>query len=270
MSSEGSEGGVGAYGMQGSGWRHGVLLGALVLVGTMALLSMVAPQAQAQDQSRKAPETAAELRARLAELEPRLAALSDRRDIRDTSMRYVRGADRHDKDLVRSAFWPEATISYGKPMPVDEFVAWDESRLAAYAVHQHHITGQTVEIDGNTAHVESYVISFFVPRDKQKDGAGNATPGRALISEKSLIGSGRYIERWEKRNGEWKIVVREYVEDLGLQGETIDNCGTRVCLGTWDRNDPSYMRPLQPMTAEERRKRGEAGKKPTSPQGSGK
>jgi hypothetical protein len=263
MSNERSVGRVGIFGMQGSGWRPAAMLTALVLSGMTS-----APQAQ--EQSRKAPETAAELRARLAELEPRLASLSDRRDIRDTSMRYVRGADRHDKDLVRSAFWPEATISYGKPMPLDEFVAWDEGRLAAYAVHQHHITGQTVEIDGNTAHVESYVISFFVPRDRQKDGAGTATPGRALTSEKSLIGSGRYIERWEKRNGEWKIVVREYVEDLGLQGETIDNCGTRVCLGTWDRNDPSYLRPLQPMTAEERRKRGEAGKKPTSPQGSGK
>jgi hypothetical protein len=263
MSSEGSVSRVGAFRTLGSAWRPSAVLGALVMLGLMG-----APQAQ--EQSRKAPETAAELRARLAELEPRLASLSDRRDIRDTSMRYTRGADRHDKELVRSAFWPEATVSYGKPMPVDEFVTWDENRLAAYAVHQHHITGQTVEIDGNTAHVESYVISFLVPRDKQKDGVGDATPGRALTSEKSHIGSGRYVERWEKRDGEWKIVVREYVEDLGLQGDTIDNCGTRVCLGTWDRNDPSYMRPLQPMTAEERRKRGEAGKKPTSPRSGGK
>jgi|GEM_PF-163827 len=259
--------GGGRFGAVRSAWRPGVAAAALVLLGMMR-----APEAQdgaAAQATRADPRSPAELRARLAELEPRLAYLSDRRDILDALMRYTRGADRHDKDLVRSAFWPEATISHGKPMPLDEFVTWDDSRLAGYAAHQHHVTGQTVDIDGNTAHVESYVVYFLVPRDRRADGVGAATPGRSLTSEKSLVGSGRYVERWEKRNGEWKILVREYVEDLTLKGETVDYCSTRVCLGSWDRNDPSYLRPLQALTEEQRRARGEASRKPTSPQGGG-
>lgn len=240
------------------------LTGAAVAV--LGVMSMHAPNAQEAAGDAESP---AALRARLAALEPRLAYLNDRRDIFEASKRYTRGADRHDKDLVRTAFWPEATVSYGTPMKLDEFVTWDDSRLAAYAGHQHHITGQTIDIDGTTAHVESYVITFLVPRDKRADGVGPATPGRALTSQKSLVGSGRFIERWEKREGEWKILVREYVEDLTLQGETVDTCGTRGCLGTWDRNDPSYLRPFNTLAPEERKARSEAGKKTTSP-GAGK
>jgi hypothetical protein len=130
------------------GWSAAASVGALLLGAFVQ-----APHAQqSAEGGSESPET---LRARLAALEPRLAYLSDRRDIFEASKRYTRGADRHDKDLVRSAFWPEATVSYEKPMKLDEFVTWDESRLAGYAAHQHHITGQTIEIDGTTAHDES-------------------------------------------------------------------------------------------------------------------
>jgi hypothetical protein len=186
------------------------------------------------------------LQARMSKLDPRVAHIRDRREIFDASQRYMRGADRHDKELARSAFWPEATISFGTPMSRDEFIDWDERRLAAYAAHQHHITGQTIEVSGDTAHVESYVISFLVPRDTSADKPGVTAPGRALTSEKTRVGSGRFIDRWERRDNEWRIVVREYVEDLALLGDTVDYCGTRRCLGTWDRNDPSYARPLLP------------------------
>ncbi|MEJ1962277.1 MAG: nuclear transport factor 2 family protein [Gammaproteobacteria bacterium] len=237
-----------------AGWG-GWVLGAcaLAVLGSQAL--------EAQQQSAGATETIASLQARLAALAPQVAYLKDRRDIFDAMKRYTRGADRHDKDLVRGAFWPEATISIDKPMTVDEYVDSEERLLATYAAHQHHITGQTIDIQGNTAHVESYVIYFLVPRDSRGDTPGTATPGHALTSAKSTVGSGRYIERWEKRNGEWKILVRNFVEDLELRGDTVDYCGTRPCIGTWDRNDLSYMRPLQPVTAEQRKERAEANKK---------
>jgi hypothetical protein len=83
------------------------------------------------------------------------------------------------------------------------------------------------------------------------------------------LGSGRYIERWERRDGEWKILVREYVEDLALLGDTVDLCSSRGCLGTWDRTDLSYVRPLEHQTAEQRQARGDVNLEPRHPQGSG-
>lgn len=230
---------------------------------TLVYLSAHAP-ALPQETDAASARIAA-LQARVGALDPQIAFLQDRADILDASLRYTRGADRHDKDLVRSAFWPDAIVSYGTPMGRDEYVDWEESRLSGYAAHQHHITGQIVELDGDTAHVESYVIYFLVPRDRSADRPGPATPGRALVSEKTYLGSGRYVERWERRSGEWRIAVREYVEDLALLGDTVDVCG-QTCLGTWDRNDLSYARPLDHLTPEERRVRGEANARPTHPE----
>ncbi len=150
-----------------------------------------------------------------------VVALTDRQAIVDTLQRYIRGIDRHDKDLVRSAFWPDARINLGAPSSREEYVDREEAALAAYAHHQHHITGQTIDIQGSTAHVESYVWFIAVPRDTRKDTPGpHATPGRPLVSEDTQLGSGRYIERWEKRDGEWKILVREYAHDVNTFGKT--------------------------------------------------
>lgn len=238
------------------------------VAGALVLFPVVqAPRAQQETTS--VTGRIAALQGRIGDLDPLVAYLKDRRDIFDTAMRYVRGADRHDKELVRSAFWPDATISYGQPMGRDQFVDWQERALSDYAAHQHHITGQTVDFDGDTAHVESYVLYFLVPRDRTADVAGAATPGRGLESEKTHLGSGRFIERWERRDGEWKILVREYIEDLALEGETVDLCASRTCLGTWDRNDFSYMRPLEHITPEQRQARAEANAMPHHPDGPG-
>lgn len=239
----------------------------LMAVLAVALAFIIAGAPEAQQAGSAVSTRIAALQEGIQELDPRVAFLKDRQDILDVSKRYTRGADRHDKDLVRSAFWPDATISYGTPMSRDEFVDWQERELSDYAGHQHHVTGQTVDFDGDTAHVESYVLYFLVPRDRSVDETGPATPGRALESEKTHLGSGRYIERWERRNGEWKILVREYVEDLSLEGETVDLCGSRNCLGTWDRNDPSYMRPLVHLTPEDREARAEVNSQPRHPLG---
>jgi hypothetical protein len=248
----------------GNGTR--VAIGGLALAAAAVLTIASAPKAQ---ESVGTATLIASLQARLAALDPEVQYLKDRKDIFDASKRYTRGADRHDKELVRSAFWPEATVSFGTPMSLDAYVDWEESALAGYAAHQHHVTGQTVEVDGDTAHVESYIVYFLVPRDRSADAVGAATVGRALTSEKTRLGSGRYIERWERRSGEWKILVREYVEDLTLLGDTVDVCANRGCLGSWDRTDLSYARPLEHQTAEQRQARGDANLRPSNPQGPG-
>ena len=242
---------------------------ASVAVAVLVLLTF-ARAPVAQEGAVSASALAASLSARFDALDPQVRYLKDRKDIFDVLKRYTRGADRHDKDLVRGAFWPEATISFGTQMTRDQYVDWEENELAGYAAHQHHITGQTIDIDGDTAHVESYVVYFLVPRDRSADTAGAATPGKANTKEKTRLGSGRYIERWERRNGDWKILVREYVEDLALLGDTVDLCTGGGCLGSWDKNDLSYARPLQYQTAEQRKARGDANKEPHNPQGKGR
>lgn len=233
----------------------------LAVAVVTALLCLMAYPLLAEDAQSRVDE----VQSRMGKLAHRATYLTDRQKIWDASKRYTRGADRHDKDLVRSAFWPDATISHGEPMSRDEFISQWLKELAGYAAHQHHITGQTVDIDGNTAHVESYVIYFLVPRDTSADKFGPASPGKPLLSRKTYLGSGRYIERWEQREGEWKVVVHEYVEDLALLGETIEYCTSEKCLGTWNKSDLSYVRPLKHLTPEERRIHVQNNPRRTSP-----
>jgi hypothetical protein len=77
----------------------------------------------------------------------------------------------------------------------------------------------------------------------------------------ATLGTGRYVNRYERRNGEWRLIVHEYVHDISMRLEAVDLCATG-CLGRWDTTDISYLRPLQPLTVEERRARAELGKTP--------
>jgi hypothetical protein len=172
---------------------------------------------------------------RLAKLEAEVSYLRDRQAIRDVIARYVRGTDRHDPELIRSAFWPDAKVSYGRPVELEEFVAWGiEAHAKNYEQNAHHITVQNVEIDGNVAHVESYVVYFLLAGKK---------------SDENLIASGRYIEKYEKRNGEWRIAIREFIRDVYYKATPLrDLCPEpQGCMGKRDRTDLSYLRPLVPQ-----------------------
>ncbi|MGE0115065.1 MAG: nuclear transport factor 2 family protein [Steroidobacteraceae bacterium] len=160
--------------------------------------------------------------------------LLDREAVRDVLTRYTRGLDRHDAILIASAFWPDAQINYGNTFSGlrDKFVAWsiadDKERFIA---HTHNVTNQTIDFDGNIAHVETYLIGIEQRRSREVQ-----------------VLAGRYIDRLERRDGEWRISVREFVLDtMGLADgsgfEPGKSC--RGACGVMDRNDLSYARPLK-------------------------
>jgi len=163
--------------------RRRVLSRLLSLAGVAVAALMLLTFARApvaQEGAVSASSLAASLSTRLDALDPQVRYLKDRKDIFDVLKRYTRGADRHDKDLVRGAFWPEATISFGTQMTRDQYADWEENELAGYAAHQHHITGQTIDIDGDTAHVESYVLEELGARMLRDDPKVRAEFEKAL------------------------------------------------------------------------------------------
>lgn len=167
----------------------------------------------------------------LSDMHPRLQYLLDRQDILDCIHRYTRGLDRHDDELLRAAFHEDAVDHHGHFVgPRDEFVRWANHEChGALHAHMHNITSHTCEIDGDTAQAESYVI--FVHRYKD-----NTTVH---------VGGGRYLDRLEKRDGEWRITLRRLVLDYRF------TCDGSV-FGEWDgyekgrqdRGDSSYQQPL--------------------------
>ena len=166
--------------------------------------------------------------------EQKLQYMLDRLEIQDVIHRYARGLDRHDDDLLRSVFHEDAMDNHGPWVgPREAFVAWANGPCHGHThAHLHQITTHNCEIDGDVAHTES--DCQWVHRLKDE--------------ETVWVGGGRYVDRLEKRDGEWRIVVRRLVLDFfyETQGTVFGTDAQRVYQkGTWDRTDISYDRPLE-------------------------
>jgi hypothetical protein len=233
------------------------LLGALALAGAYVSLRD-APDAAARDQL----ALLATLDARVVALEADVADMATYQAIWENELKYTRGLDRHDEALERAVFWPDAAISYGNLVEYEELAAWANASHANSAGHQHHVTGLTLDVDGAVAHEEGYIFySSDLVRDKSKDTPGVPTPGRVAAGSFATFGTGRYVNRYERRDGDWRMIVHEYVHDVSLRLPTVDLCA-EACLGRWDSSDISYLRPLQPLTIDERRARAELSRMP--------
>ena len=166
-------------------------------------------------------------------MDPEIRRLLDRQAIVDCLHRYSRGLDRHDEEVLASAFWEDAIDHHGDFLgPPSTFVPWaNELHAADWAGHTHFLDPGTIEIDGDVAHSECYVLWVL----RQKEGS--------LVD----LGGGRYIDRFERRAGEWRIAARELLVDWSAQAEGLRfrDVGALYPTGTWDRSDASYRRPFE-------------------------
>jgi hypothetical protein len=130
--------------------------------------------------------------------EAELRTLLDKAQIHDALMRYSRGVDRGDVDLVLSCFHPEATLDYGRgPMSAAALAEGIKRMTATGAMH--FIGNEYIEVDGDTGFGETYFISYATVTDSGRP----ATRSRG----------GRYIDRFERRDGQWKITRRLLVDE---------------------------------------------------------
>ena len=130
---------------------------------------------------------------------------------------------------MASAYWPDAQVNYGDWYSGEPqgMITWGNAFVQNRTVARlHHVTTQTVEIDGDVAHAETYVIWTMLSPDKVAN-----------------IGSGRYLDRLEKRNGEWRIAIREFLGET--TADVPASADPAAMAGAQDRSDLSYARPLK-------------------------
>jgi hypothetical protein len=161
--------------------------------------------------------------------------LADRADIRDCVERYARGMDRRDRDLLRSAYHDGAIDDHGAFVgEVDDFIDWAFAYHATQTRYQHFLQNHTTDVDGDTAHAETYYV--FMGTDSE--------PANHMT-----IAGGRYIDRLERRDGRWAIAARVCIaewmyETTSMVTEDLIGMLSAVQRPTKDRTDPSYLRPL--------------------------
>jgi hypothetical protein len=123
-------------------------------------------------------------------------------EIQTVLWRYARGVDRADYETMASVYHPEATDHHGHfdGLGTDFARGLTDRERHMGAVGQHHITNLTIEMNGaHDARVESYFLAFHPHED---DGV-----------TKLAIASGRYLDHFQRRDGEWKILARRVVMD---------------------------------------------------------
>lgn len=167
----------------------------------------------------------------MKELENRLNQLLDREDIRDLLISHARALDRHDAAELAKTYHPDALEDHGAFFgPAAILAARSAGEHAAFSTsHTHYLTNQTIDIDGDVAHAETYFFAGLF----RKDG----------LTE--MVG-GRYIDRLERRSGRWAIAERacvvEWNGELAASQSPFDK--DSFLQGRWNRDDLSYCRPL--------------------------
>ena len=169
-----------------------------------------------------------------------LRLLLDRQAIQDCIHRYTRGVDRLDRELLLSAYHADAIDDHGAFVgkPAD-FADW---ALPHHREHQkttyHLVLNHSCELDGDSAHSETYCVYIGVNKSGTVDVIGN-----------------RYIDRLERRDGRWAIARRvcavEWVSSLPGESQVDPQMREAVAAlmlnakSARDRSDISYQRPLE-------------------------
>jgi hypothetical protein len=163
--------------------------------------------------------------------DPEIQELLAKQAIHDVMVRYCRGLDRMDAALIGSVYHPDAHDDHGGRTfrgsdAGASIVEWlRESRVE---MGSHHITNLTITVDGNTAVCESYYSGFMLECHDSGE-------------QRTMQMLGRYLDRLERRDDEWKIsdrrVVTEMYRYLPADG---DPAAPHWHVDTREVPDPSY------------------------------
>ena len=145
----------------------------------------------------------------------------------------ARGTDRLDRDLMASCYWPDGYDDHNAFRGNgDDFADWVLSALSHFA-STHHFLGQcSIEVEGDVAHCETYCDAHHV--------SAPDPDGKVVDMAMGL----RYVDRFERRDGTWKIKMRVCAFDWAyyIDADRSWAFGDDFCVGARDKSDITYTR----------------------------
>lgn len=148
-------------------------------------------------------------------MDSRVAALLDKQEIEEVVLRYCRGIDRRDFDLVRGCYHADAHDHHGSfSGTVDEYLAWVDKLTARYRWSMHLIANMLIDLEDSgsaggssqsteIAACETYGVSIHRSDDPKP--------------YMNLATGFRYLDRFEKRDGVWRIAERTAVGEWSMK-----------------------------------------------------
>lgn len=150
-----------------------------------------------------------------------ISTLIDKQAIMELIYRYARALDRLDEPMLRSVFHPGARHAHffegpssdssipSRPGAPGDFVAFAFEVLRTHLRTHHQLGNTLIELDGDAAFAETYFTAYHRMRPL---GDPLASPA-AFETEMDYLVGGRYIDRFERRGGEWRITHRTGMTD---------------------------------------------------------
>jgi hypothetical protein len=179
---------------------------------------------------------------------------ADAHQIQSLIYKYCRALDRCDGDLLKSIYWPDAIHNH----TVFNGNAYDFADYAIPAMKKyflktlHCISNILIEFRGDVATSECYCTAYHrISNDAQivKEVFGDdyfRKVEKTNADSHDFIYLGRYVDRFERRQGAWRIASR-----LVVQEWTINQPSTAIwapslansvkASGSRDLEDPSYV-----------------------------
>ena len=130
-----------------------------------------------------------------------IGALQDREAIREAVYAIASGVDRFDPGLLAENVWDDAKLDMGgeKIIGGRDFVNALKPPSTPPKGRMHVVTNVRINLDGDIARTESMIISC-----QQLDGEQGWT---------TRIRAGRYLDKFEKRSGSWKLAERTMIDE---------------------------------------------------------
>ncbi len=166
-------------------------------------------------------------------LERDLDLALSRQALRELSMAYCRGIDRADGELLASVFHDDATVVVGIANgPASQYVGAIVRHVQENLERCFHsLANEWFQISGDRAVGESYAIVVLTSTEDGRD-------------IDTIVG-GRYLDRFERRRGVWKIAERVFVTDWNIRQPSTavfddEFYGGLKLRGRYGRDDPVY------------------------------
>jgi len=165
--------------------------------------------------------------------EHQLRELLAEREISRVIHNYAHAADRGDVSMMTGCFWPDATLDLGVfKGPVDSFLQGVRAGAADSTRISRHLIGNVlieVDLDTGVARAETYCSG----------GARMLDTTGGLVDRIAHV---RYVDRFDRRSGEWRIgrrvVAFDWASATPVEGESIVQPG--FLLGTRGPDDIWY------------------------------
>lgn len=161
----------------------------------------------------------------------KVEVLWDTHVIQALLIRYCRAFDRRDVDDAKATHWPDAMVDYPnfRGLAGAMCESADAIHGSQFASTQHYVTNTLIELDGDTAHTETYFIMAGLAKD----------------SALTVMIGGRYIRRLERRHGEWRIAACVCLAEWSSEDQTTAQLLEISARAARDASDWAYHRPLE-------------------------